>query len=434
MLTESILCKQFGISKTVFNYVTQVEKEIKEKYFEKIEQTREFNQYKVIHAMQQHKLDYTHFYWNTGYGYDDIGREKAEKIFASVFNTEDALVRPSIASGTHALYLTLSAILNHGDEVIAISGRPYDTLLTVLGQEGNEPCNLKETGVIYKEIPLYNNDIDWENAIKAVTMKTKLLMIQRSTGYSFRPALTLHKIKNAIQKIREVYPNIYIMVDNCYGEFTEEFEPSDIGADVVVGSLIKNPGGGIALSGGYVAGKKIIIDRIANRLTAPGVGREIGLTYGTTRNTLQGLFFAPHIVSEALKGALLFGGVFNSLGFEITPTLEESRSDIVQAIKFNNKDMVIKICEAIQAASPVDAHVSPVPWNMPGYTNEVIMASGAFVSGSSIELSADAPMRPPYIAYIQGGLFYDHAKLGVMLSLEKMMEFEEIKNIVTLKI
>ena len=426
MLTEEILCKQFGISRTVYNYVMKIEESIKN-HFEKIHEVREYNQYKVIHAMQEHKLDYTNFYWNTGYGYDDVGREKVEKIFASVFNAEDALVRPSIASGTHALYLTLSGILQNGDEVISISGRPYDTMLTVLGEEGNEPGNLREAGVVYKEIPLYNNDIDWVSAIKEVTMKTKLLMIQRSTGYSFRPALTIEKIKNAIEKIREVYPNICIMVDNCYGEFVSEFEPSDVGADVVVGSLIKNPGGGIALSGGYVVGKKAIIDRIANRLTAPGVGKEIGLTFGTTRNTLQGLFFAPHIVSEALKGALLFGGVYNSLGFEITPGLEEDRSDIIQAIKFNNKDMVIKICEAVQAASPVDGHVSPVPWEMPGYTNQVIMASGAFVSGSSIELSADAPMRPPYIAYIQGGLFYDHVKLGVMLSLEKMMEFEEIK-------
>lgn len=427
MLTEEILSKQFGISETVYNYVMNTEKEIKH-HFEKIDKRREYNQYKVIHAMQEHRLDYTNFYWNTGYGYDDIGREKVEKIFASVFNTEDALVRPSIASGTHALYLTLSAILQHGDELIAISGRPYDTMLTVIGEEGNEAGNLREAGVIYKEIPLYNNEIDWESTIKEITMKTKLLMIQRSTGYSFRPALTIEKIKNAIERIREIYPNIYIMVDNCYGEFTNEFEPSDIGADVVVGSLIKNPGGGIALSGGYVVGKKTIIDRISNRLTAPGVGKEIGLTFGTTRNTLQGLFFAPHTVSEALKGALLFGGVYNSLGFEITPALDEDRSDIIQAIKFNNKDMVIKICEAIQAASPVDGHVSPIPWDMPGYTNQVIMASGAFVSGSSIELSADAPMRPPYIAYIQGGLFYDHVKLAVMLSLEKMMEFEEIKN------
>lgn len=427
MLTENILCKQFGISKPVFEYVTKVEKNIKENYFEKTEEIREYNQYKVISAMQENKLDYTNFYWNTGYGYDDPGREKTEKIFASVFHTEDALVRPSIASGTHALYLTLSGILTAGDEIISISGKPYDTMLTVLGQEGNEPCNLKEMGIAYKEIPLYNNDIDWESAVKAVTMKTKMLMIQRSTGYSFRSALTLSKIKHAIEKIREIYPNICIMVDNCYGEFIEDIEPSDIGADVTVGSLIKNPGGGIALSGGYIAGRKVIIDRIANRLTAPGVGREIGLTYGTSRNTLQGLFFAPHVVSEALKGALLFGGLFSSLGFEITPTLDEDRSDIIQAIKFNNMDMVVKICEAVQSASPVDAHVSPIPWNMPGYNDRVIMASGAFVSGSSIELSADAPMRPPYIAYIQGGLFYDHAKLGAMISLEKLSEFEEIK-------
>ncbi|HAS91148.1 MAG TPA: methionine gamma-lyase family protein [Sedimentibacter sp.] len=428
MLTENKLCKQFGISEAVYNYVTKIEKEIKKNHFEKIDKIRELNQYKVIHAMQENKLDYTNFYWNTGYGYGDVGREKVEKIYASVFKTEDALVRPSIASGTHALYLTLSGILQHGDEVISISGRPYDTLLTVLGVQGKEPNNLSEAGIIYKEIPLYKNDIDWESAIKEVSMKTKLLMIQRSTGYSFRPALTIEKIKNAIERIRQVYPNIYIMVDNCYGEFVDEMEPSDVGADVVVGSLIKNPGGGVALSGGYVVGKKVLIDRIANRLTAPGVGKEIGLTFGTTRNTLQGLFFAPHIVSESLKGALLFGGVYSSLGFEITPTVEEDRSDIIQAIKFNDKNMVIKICEAVQAASPVDGYVSPIPWDMPGYTNQVIMASGAFVSGSSIELSADAPMRPPYIAYIQGGLFYDHVKLGVMLSLEKMMEFNEIKN------
>jgi len=428
MLTENKLCKQFGISEAVYNYVTKIEKEIKKNHFEKIDKIRELNQYKVIHAMQENKLDYTNFYWNTGYGYGDVGREKVEKIYASVFKTEDALVRPSIASGTHALYLTLSGILQHGDEVISISGRPYDTLLTVLGVQGKEPNNLSEAGIIYKEIPLYKNDIDWESAIKEVSMKTKLLMIQRSTGYSFRPALTIEKIKNAIERIHQVYPNIYIMVDNCYGEFVDEMEPSDVGADVVVGSLIKNPGGGVALSGGYVVGKKVLIDRIANRLTAPGVGKEIGLTFGTTRNTLQGLFFAPHIVSESLKGALLFGGVYSSLGFEITPTVEEDRSDIIQAIKFNDKNMVIKICEAVQAASPVDGYVSPIPWDMPGYTNQVIMASGAFVSGSSIELSADAPMRPPYIAYIQGGLFYDHVKLGVMLSLEKMMEFNEIKN------
>ncbi|MDF2676679.1 MAG: aminotransferase class V-fold PLP-dependent enzyme [Bacillota bacterium] len=428
MLTQDILCKQFGISETVINYVLKQEAKIKSEYFEDIEKIREYNQYKVIDAMQQHRLDYTNFYWNTGYGYDDVGREKVEKIFASVFHTEDALVRPSIASGTHALYLTLSGILKYGDEVIAISGKPYDTLLTVLGEEGNEPNNLKECGIIYKEVQLKDGDIDCESAIKAVTEKTKLLMIQRSTGYSFRSALTLNKIKNAIEKIKEVYPNILIMVDNCYGEFIDTIEPSDVGADVVVGSLIKNPGGGLALSGGYIAGKSILIERIANRLTAPGVGKEIGLTYGTTRNTLQGLFFAPHIVSEAVKGALLFGAVFSSLGYEITPSLNEQRSDIIQAIKFNNPDMVVKMCEAIQSSSPVDAHVAPLPWDMPGYSDQVVMASGAFVSGSSIELSADAPIRPPYIVYIQGGLFYDHAKLGVMLSLQKLLNFDDIEN------
>ena len=429
MLTEEILCKQFGISKKVYDYVTKIESDIKGKYFDNIDKIRECNQYKVIAAMQENRLDYTHFYWNTGYGYGDIGREKVESIFASVFHTEDALVRPSIASGTHALYLTLSGILQYGDEVIAVTGKPYDTLLTVLGVENDEPCNLKEAGVIYKEVALKEDySIDIETVISTVTEKTKLLMFQRSTGYSFRPAFTMDKIKEAIDKIREVYPEIYIMVDNCYGEFIDTLEPSDVGADVTVGSLIKNPGGGIALSGGYIAGKKAIVDRIANRLTAPGVGKEIGLTFGTTRNTLQGLFFAPHIASEALKGALLFGGVFNSLGYEITPKLEDTRSDIIQAIKFKNPDLVIKICEAIQAASPVDAHVTPVPWDMPGYTNEVIMASGAFVSGSSIELSADAPIRDPYIAYIQGGLFYDHAKLGVMISLQKMLQYDGIES------
>jgi len=429
MLTEEILCKQFGISKNVYDYVTEIESDIKRKYFDNIDKIRECNQYKVISAMQENRLDYTHFYWNTGYGYGDIGREKVESIFASVFHTEDALVRPSIASGTHALYLTLSGILQYGDEAIAVTGKPYDTLLTVLGEENNEPCNLKEAGIIYKEVALKEDySIDTEAVINSITEKTKLLMFQRSTGYSFRPAFTMEKIKEAINKIRETYPDIYIMVDNCYGEFIDTLEPSDVGADVTVGSLIKNPGGGIALSGGYIAGKKAIIDRIANRLTAPGVGKEIGLTFGTTRNTLQGLFFAPHIASEALKGALLFGGVFNSLGYEITPKLEDKRSDIIQAIKFKNPDLVIKICEAIQAASPVDAHVTPIPWDMPGYTNEVIMASGAFVSGSSIELSADAPIREPYIAYIQGGLFYDHAKLGVMISLQKMLEYDGIES------
>ncbi|QSX06509.1 methionine gamma-lyase family protein [Sedimentibacter sp. zth1] len=432
MLTKEILNRDFGISKKVFNYVTQIEEKVKEEHFAEIDKIREANQYKVIAAMQENRLDYTHFYWNTGYGYGDVGREKVESIFASVFHTEDALVRPSIASGTHALYLTLSSILQYGDEVIAVTGKPYDTLLTVLGEENNEPCNLKEQGVLYKEVALFEDgSIDCDTVIKTITGKTKLLMFQRSTGYSFRKAFTVEQLKDAIDKIRKVYPHICIMVDNCYGEFIDTSEPSEVGADVTVGSLIKNPGGGIALSGGYIVGKKIIIDRIANRLTAPGVGKEIGLTFGTTRNTLQGLFFAPHIASEALKGAILFGAVFNSLGYDIIPKLTDKRSDIIQAIKFKNPELVIKICQAIQSASPVDAHVTPEPWDMPGYTNQVIMASGAFVSGSSIELSADAPIRDPYIAYIQGGLFYDHSKLAVMLSLQQMLELDNIEAKIT---
>lgn len=429
MLTNNILKEKFNISDKVYNYVNNIENELIKNHFDEINKIREINQYKVISAMQQNKLDYTHFYWNTGYGYGDIGREKVESIFATIFNTEDALVRPSIASGTHALYLTLSSILKHGDEVIAVTGKPYDTMLTLLGEENNEPCNLKEQGILYKEIPLLpNGNIDINNTINVITNKTKLLMLQRSTGYSFRSAFTIAQMEEAIVNIKKAYPNICIMVDNCYGEFINTIEPSDVGADLTVGSLIKNPGGGIALSGGYIVGSKFYIDRIANRLTAPGVGKEIGLTFGTTRNTLQGLFFAPHVASESLKGALLFGAVFNSLGYDIIPKVNDKRSDIIQAIKFNNPELVVKICQAIQAASPVDAHVTPLPWDMPGYTNEVIMASGAFVSGSSIELSADAPIREPYIAYIQGGLVYDHAKLGVMLSLEKMLDIKEIKD------
>ncbi len=429
MTTEKIICKQFGIDEKVYNYVNLVQKQIKDTYFDLIDEKREYNQYKVIAAMQENRLDYTHFYWNTGYGYGDVGREKVESIFASVFNAEDALVRPSIASGTHALYLTLSGILKSGDEVLAATGKPYDTLLTVLGVENEEPNNLKEVGIEYKEVALKEDySIDIDNIIQAVSNKTKIVMFQRSTGYSFRPAFTVSQLEKAIVEVKKAYPDVIIMVDNCYGEFIDTVEPSEVGADLTVGSLIKNPGGGLALSGGYIVGKKVLIDRIANRLTAPGVGKEIGLTYGTTRNTLQGLFFAPHIAAESVKGALLFGKTFKNLGYDITPDLNDERSDIIQAIKFKNPDLVIKICEAIQAASPVDAHVTPVPWDMPGYTNEVIMASGAFVSGSSIELSADAPIREPYIAYIQSGLFYDHAKLAVMISLQKMLEYDDIEN------
>lgn len=427
--TYEILSEKFGVSREVYDYVNFIEDNIDSKFFNEIEKIREINQYKVIAAFQQHKLDYTHFYWNTGYGYGDVGRDKTEAIFASYFGTEDALVRPSIASGTHALYLTMSSMVKHGDEIISITGEPYDTMLTLLGVQEDEPGNLKELGVAYREVPLINDrEIDIERALTMITDKTKLLIFQRSTGYSFRPALTINKIEKAIKVLKENYPDIPIMIDNCYGEFVSTREPSNVGADLTVGSLIKNPGGGIAISGGYVVGKKKYIDRIANRLTAPGVGKEIGLTFGTTRGTLEGFFFAPHVTSEARKGALLYGSVFKNLGYEITPSLEEERSDIIQAIKFKKPEILVELCQAVQAASPVDAHVTPMAWEMPGYADQVIMASGAFVSGSSIELSADAPMRKPYIAYVQGGLFFDHSKLSVMMALERMKHLDGIED------
>lgn len=427
MLTEKILCKLFDVPENIIDYVTDIEKELKNTHFVKLEKIRENNQYKVIHAMQKCRLNYTNFYWNTGYGYDDPGREKVEEVYSTIFNTEDALVRPTIASGTHALYLTLSALLKPGEEVMSITGRPYDTLLTVLGIENDEPCNLKEYGVGYSEIDLDDKgDIDIKTVLNLVNKKTKILMIQRSTGYSFRSAITIDKIHNAIKAIKNRFPNIIIMVDNCYGEFIEDLEPTDVGADLCVGSLIKNPGGGIALTGGYIVGKRNLISIIANRLTAPGIGKEVGLTFDSTRLTLQGLFFAPHVVSEALKGALLFGAVYKSLGFEIVPEIDDNRSDIIQSIKFLKKDYLTDFCEAIQSASPVDSYVVPQPWDMPGYSDKVIMAAGAFIQGSSIELSADAPIRTPYIAYVQGGLFYDHAKLGVINSLNKLSNYKEI--------
>lgn len=420
MSTEHILCKQFSIDTKIHNFVNNIESTL-DIYFKRIDTNRQFNQFKVIKSMQDSKLNYTNFYWNTGYGYNDPGREKVEEIYANIFNTEDALVRPTIASGTHALYLVLSSILKPGDEIISISGKPYDTLLSILGVENNEACNLKEYGISYKEINLNNEgSIDIQNVINNISKNTKLLMIQRSTGYSFRSAITIKKIEEAVKSIKEFFPNILIMVDNCYGEFIEQLEPTDVGVDICAGSLIKNPGGGLALTGGYVVGKHELIKQVSNRLTAPGIGKEVGLTFGTTRNTLQGLFFAPHVVSESLKGALLFGAVYKALGFEITPDISEDRSDIIQSIKFNNKDLLIKFCEAIQFSSPVDSKACPVPWDMPGYSDKVIMAAGAFIQGSSIELSADAPIREPYIAYVQGGLFYDHAKLGVLLTLQEL--------------
>lgn len=418
-LTVKTLCKQFDLDEEVIKYVISKEKLIKHK-FKKIDEIKEYNQYKVINAMQESRLASTDFHWSTGYGYGDIGRDKVEGIYAKVFNVEDALVRPSIASGTHALSLTLSGILRPGDELISITGTPYDTLQEVIGTKDNRSGSLLEYGITYKEIPLVNNIINIKEVVDGISDKTKILMIQRSTGYSDRRALTIEEIKVAIESIKKHNKNVIIMVDNCYGEFLDFEEPTDVGADIMAGSLIKNPGGGIALSGGYIVGKSNLVSLIANRLTAPGLGKDCGLTFGTTRSTLQGLFLAPHVVSEAVKGALLIGIVYKELGFNIIPDMEDIRSDIIQGVQLDSPERVIEFIKGIQAASVVDSYVVPEAWEMPGYEDKVIMAAGGFIEGSSIELSADGPIREPYFAYYQGGLTYEHCKLGAMKSLNNL--------------
>ena len=418
-LTENILCKQFGIEQNIINFVNEKEQLILSK-FEEINKIKEYNQYKVIKAMQEAKLNSADFNWTTGYGYGDEGRDKVEEIYSMVFNTEDALVRPTIASGTHALTLTLSGILRPGDELMSITGAPYDTLQQVIGVMGDEVGTLKEYGVSYKEIPLIEGKINIEKAIKEINPQTKMILIQRSTGYSDRKAFTIDEIESAVKLIKENNSHVIIMVDNCYGEFLEYREPTDVGVDIMAGSLIKNPGGGIALSGGYIAGKRELVELVSNRASAPGLGKDCGLSFGTTRGTLQGFFLAPHIVSEAVKGALLVGAIYKELGFSIVPDIDDNRSDIIQAIEFNSPERVLQFCKGIQEASAVDSYFTPEAWEMPGYEDKVIMAAGGFIAGSSIELSADGPMREPYYAYFQGGLTYEHCKLGVLKSLDNL--------------
>lgn len=400
-----------------WTYIKEAELELKNQ-FSKMDSIREYNQAKILEAMQSVKLSHADFHWNTGYGYGDAGREKVETIYAKIFNAEDALVRPSIASGTHALSLVLDALLLPGDKMLSLSDKPYDTLQKVIGITGSEPGNLMEKGVLYADIPLSNGQINIEAINSKLLENIKLVLIQRSMGYTDRAALSISNIKEAIEKVKMLDPNIIVMVDNCYGEFTSYEEPSDIGADITVGSLIKNPGGGIALSGGYLVGKSHLIERCANKLTAPGLGKDCGLTFGTTRTTLQGLFLAPIVVNNAVKAATLFGYVFKKLGYSIVPEIEQERSDIVQGIIFNDPDKVITFCQAIQKAAAVDSHVTPYPWSMPGYEDEVIMAAGGFIEGSSIEISADGPLREPYIAFYQGGLSYDQCKFALINVLE----------------
>lgn len=425
--TRNYLCKQMGIDEAVVDYVSLSEEEIKP-HFSELDTIREFNQFKVIEAMQINRLSSTDFYWTTGYGYGDVGREKVESIFARVFRGESALVRPAIASGTHALNLTLSGILRPGDQLLYATGKPYDTLLKVIGTKGSMGGSLIDYGVSYKEVPLKNNLMDIETILDSIEDTTKIVAFQRSTGYSDRRAFTVSELEEAISAVKNRFPEKIVMVDNCYGEFLEEREPLEVGADIIAGSLIKNPGGGLALSGGYVVGREDLVDLVANRLTAPGLGKDTGLTFGTCRTTMQGLFLAPHITMEAVKGALLMGKVYKNLGFKIVPELDDKRSDIIQGIELRTEERVSEFCKGIQAASTVDSYVVPEAWDMPGYADKVIMAAGGFIEGSSIELSADGPMREPYYAYFQGGLTYDHCKLGVLRSLNNLY----VKGLITL--
>jgi len=420
--TKDLLQNTFNIDERIIDIIETAEQEIVDE-FQKLDEVKSYNQFKVLKAMQDSRLSDSHFSWNTGYGYNDAGRETLEKVYSMVFNAEDAIVRPIIVSGTHALTLCLTGLLRPGDEIVSATGKPYDTLEEVIGIRNASGSSLKDFGVKYKQIDfLASGEVDLKGLVASLNVKTKMVYIQRSTGYGWRKALTIKGIKEIIDSVKAVNKDIIVMVDNCYGEFLETLEPTDVGADVMAGSLIKNPGGGLALTGGYIVGKRELIELISYRMTSPGIGKECGLTFGLTRNMFQGLFIAPQVVTEALKGALLCAKVFQSLGYEVCPRFNDERSDIIQAIKLNSAEKVIAFCEGIQSAAPVDSFVRPVPWDMPGYDSPVIMAAGAFVQGSSIELSADAPIKEPYIAYFQGGLTYEHAKFGVLKGLQSMHE------------
>ena len=413
--------ESLGISSQVMDFGKEIEAALKER-FKEIDETAEYNQMKVIKAMQENRVSDIHFAATTGYGYNDLGRDTLEAVYASVFHTETALVRPNLISGTHALTVALSGNLRPGDELLSPVGKPYDTLEEVIGIR-DSVGSLKEYGVVYRQVDLLaDGTFDYESIEKAVNEKTKLVTIQRSKGYDTRPTFSVSQIGELISFVKKIKPDVICMVDNCYGEFVERIEPSDVGADMVVGSLIKNPGGGIAPIGGYIAGRTDCIDRASYRLTAPGLGKEVGATLGLNQSFFQGLFLSPTVVSGALKGAVFAANVYEKLGYSVVPNGSESRHDIIQAVTFGMPEGVIAFCQGIQAAAPVDSFVTPEPWDMPGYDAPVIMAAGAFVQGSSIELSADGPIKPPYAVYFQGGLTWYHAKLGILMSVQKLLD------------
>lgn len=417
--------KLFGISKEVFAFSEEILSSLK-KRFDEIDENAEYNQLKVIHAMQECSVSEACLSGTTGYGYNDLGRDTLESVYASVFHTEAALVRPQITCGTHALALALMSNLRPGDELLSPVGKPYDTLEEVIGIRPSKG-SLREYGISYKQVDLLpDGAFDYEGIRNAINAKTKLVTIQRSKGYQTRPTLSVTKIGELIHFIKEIKPDVICMVDNCYGEFVEIIEPTDVGADMVVGSLIKNPGGGLAPIGGYIAGKEECVENAAYRLTSPGLGKEVGASLGVLSSFYQGLFLAPTVTANALKGAIFAANIYERIGFPVIPDGTESRHDIIQAVTLGSPEGVIAFCQGIQAAAAVDSFVNPEPWDMPGYDSKVIMAAGAFVSGSSIELSADGPIASPYAVYFQGGLTFPHAKLGIMKSLQNLIDQEII--------
>ena len=421
--TEKLMMESYNIKPHVFELYKKALNDVEEQ-FKIYDEIREYNQLKVLSAFQEERISDMHFTNSSGYGYDDIGRDTLDKVYARIFNTESALVRPHFVNGTHAIGCALMGNLKTGDTMVCITGAPYDTLHNIIGISGKENIgSLKEYGVNYKQVDLKNGTFDTEKIIEVLKkdLTIKLVHIQRSTGYAWRKSFLVSEIGEVISKIKEIRSDVCVFVDNCYGELIDKIEPTDVGADLVAGSLIKNLGGGIAPTGGYVAGKAKYVEQAAYRLTTPGIGGECGSTFGVMRQLYQGLFLAPHIVIEALKGAIFCSRIMEIAGFEVLPKYNDKRSDIIQAIKFNDRENLIKFCKGIQKGSPIDSYVECEPWAMPGYNDEVIMAAGAFIQGSSIELSADAPIREPYIAYLQGGLTFDHAKIGILISLNNIL-------------
>ncbi len=401
--------------------IIDVEKELRP-YFDQIEHNALIAQEHVLDAFHEVKITESDLIGTTGYGYDDVGRDHLEDVYSKVFKAEDSLVRPQIISGTHAITLALNSQLKYGDELLYITGTPYDTLLEVIGINGNGIGSFIEQGITYREVPLKQNEIDINSVLENINENTKVIAIQRSKGYSSRPSLTIAQIEQAIKAIKERHPDKIVFVDNCYGEFVEDKEPIEIGADLIAGSLIKNPGGGLAKIGGYISGKADLIERCAYRLTAPGIGKEAGASLGSLPEMYQGFFLAPHVVSQSLKGALFTSRLLEKLNMTTTPHYQDKRTDIIQSVTFETKEQMIAFCQSIQHASPINAHFSPMPSYMPGYEDDVIMAAGTFIQGSSIELTADGPIRPPYEAYIQGGLTYEHVKIAITRAVEHLIK------------